>query len=59
MTDLEQAKRHALLVRHGERVRWDERTRAFDILETKAYGTDDAVAAALYEAATEIIRSKP
>lgn len=59
MTDLERAEQYAKSARHGERIRWDERQRAFDILDLAAYGKPDDVATALWEAAAEIMRHKP
>lgn len=59
MTAREHAERQAKAVRYAERVRWEERCRAFDVLEFKALDAEEPVAQALYEAAAEIMRHKP
>lgn len=59
MSPLESAERNARTVRYAEQVRHDERKRAWDIIEVAAYDKSDEVAEALWNAAAEIMRTKP
>jgi hypothetical protein len=43
-------------MRHGERRRYEERTRAFDIIEQATFDADEAVAEALWRVAASIMR---
>ena len=56
--EAEYAKRQAVQMRYGERVRWEERQRAFEIIEMKVDDNDEATAKALWSVAAEIMRHK-
>lgn len=58
MTTVDYAKKQATAIRYGERVRWEERCRAFDIIEMLVDEKEEAVAVALYTAAAQIMQSK-
>lgn len=58
MSPVEAAKKHATSTRYGERVRWEERCRAFDIIEMLVDEKDEAVAVALYTVAAQIMQVK-
>lgn len=58
MSEAEYAKRLAIQTRHGERIRWEERQRAFDIIELRVDDNDEATAKAMWGVAAEIMRSK-
>jgi L-ribulose-5-phosphate 3-epimerase UlaE len=58
MTAAEYEKRHAIQLRYGERVRWEERNRAFEIIEMKVDDKDEATAEMLWGVAAEIMRHK-
>ncbi|WP_279141296.1 hypothetical protein [Sphingomonas paucimobilis] len=59
MTEAQLAERHARAARYAENVRHEERKRAFDIIEMAAINKPDEIAAALWNAAAEIVRHKP
>ena len=59
MSEAEYAKRHAIQMRYGERIRWEERMRAFDIIEMRVDDKDEATAKVLWTVAAEIMRHKP
>lgn len=57
--EAEYAKRQAVQMRYGERIRWEERNRAFEIIEMKVDDKDEAGAELLWAVAAEIMRHKP
>lgn len=59
MTKAEYAQRHAIQARYGERVRWEERQRAYDIIELRIPDDNEAAAELLWTVAAEIMRHKP
>lgn len=58
MTPLEYAERLAKQVRYAEQVRWDERKRAWDLIEVAAFSQPEEVAVALWGMAAAIMEHR-